>query len=107
MSKSITSARSFLRPSRNTRSLGFQERPLVSFPIQEVTIDWDRLIDKRPLLLETSDTMPKYLLKPEVLTLLKAETHPIHRLVLDLMWCTGARVSEVLAITPASFHDDG
>lgn len=107
MSKSITSARSFPRPSRNTRSLGFQERPLVSFPIQEVTIDWDRLIDKRPLLLETLDTMPKYLLKPEVLTLLEAETHPMHRLILDLMWCTGARVSEVLAITPASFMDDG
>lgn len=33
MSKFITSARSFPRPSRNTRSLGFQERPLVSFPI--------------------------------------------------------------------------
>jgi hypothetical protein len=50
----------------------------MSFPIQEVTIDWYRLIDKRPLLsLETLDTMLKYLLKPEV-----------------------------LAITPASFHDD-
>ena len=107
MSKSITSARSFPRPSRNKRSLGFQERPLVSFPITEVTIDWDRLIDKRPLLLETLDTMPKYLLKPEVLTLLEAETHPMHRLILDLMWCTGARVSEVLGITPASFIDDG
>jgi site-specific recombinase XerD len=31
----------------------------------------------------------------------------MHRLILDLMWCTGARVSEVLAITPASFMDDG
>lgn len=79
----------------------------MSFPITEVTIDWDRLIDKRPLLLETLDTMPRYLLKPEVLMLLEAETHPMHRLILDLMWCTGARVSEVLAITPASFHDDG
>jgi hypothetical protein len=64
MSKSITSAWSFPRPRPNKRSLGFQERPLVSFPITEVTIDWDRLIDKRPLLLETLDTMPKYLLKP-------------------------------------------
>ncbi|MBN8238262.1 site-specific integrase [Marinobacter hydrocarbonoclasticus] len=101
MSKSITSARSFPRPRPNKRSLGFQERPLVSFPITEVTID------KRPLLLETLDTMPRYLLKPEVLTLLEAETHPMHRLILDLMWCTGARVSEVLAITPADGYDFG
>ncbi|WP_228264130.1 hypothetical protein [Marinobacter alexandrii] len=65
------------------------------------------VIDKRRLLLEILDTMPKYLLKPEVLTLLESETHAMHRLILDLMWCTGARVSEVLAITPAGFHDDG
>jgi integrase len=51
--------------------------------------------------------MPKYLLKPEVLGILECESHPMHRLILDLMWCTGARVSEVLAITPASFLDDG
>jgi integrase len=94
MSKSITSARSFPRPSQNMRSLGFQERPLVlSFPIQEVTIDWDRLIAKRPMLLATLDTMPKYLLKPEILDLLDSESHPMHRLILDLMW--------------ASFSDDG
>lgn len=55
-------------------------------PDHRGTIDWDRLIDKRPLLPETLDTMPKYLLKPEVLTLLEAETHPMHRLILDLMW---------------------
>tara|TARA_R110001599_G_scaffold349224_1_gene577185 strand:- start:28 stop:411 length:384 start_codon:yes stop_codon:yes gene_type:complete len=78
MSKSITSARSFPRPRPNKRPLGFQKRPVVSFPITDMTIDWDRLIDTRPLLLETLDSMPKYLLKPEV-----------------------------LAITLASFHDDG
>ena len=31
----------------------------------------------------------------------------MYRLILDLMWTTGARISEVLAITPASFIDDG
>tara|TARA_R110000823_G_scaffold193562_1_gene325056 strand:+ start:980 stop:1612 length:633 start_codon:yes stop_codon:yes gene_type:complete len=107
MSKSITSARSFPRARSSKRPFGFEERPLVSFPIQRVEIDWDRLIAKRPMLLESLDIMPKHLLKPEVLTLLEAETHPMHRLILDLMWCTGARVSEVLAITPASFMDDG
>jgi len=64
-------------------------------------------LDKRPLLPETLYAMPTYLLKREVLTLLEAETHPMYRLILDVMWCTGARVSEVLAITPTSFHDDG
>lgn len=107
MSKSITSARSFPRERPSKRLFGFEERPLVSFPIQRVEIDWDRLIAKRPMLLESLDIMPKYLLKPEVLGLLESESHPMHRLILDLMWCTGARVSEVLAITPASFIDDG
>ncbi|WP_291908541.1 MULTISPECIES: hypothetical protein [Marinobacter] len=49
----------------------------MSFPIQRVDIDWDRVMAKRPMLLESLDTMPNYLLNPEF-----------------------------LAITPASFHDD-
>ncbi len=82
--------------------------PLESvFPIQSVHIDWDRLIAKRPLILKTVETMPVYLLKPEVLGLLAAEKHPTYRLILDLMWTTGARISEVLALTPASFIEDG
>lgn len=77
------------------------------FPIQSVHIDWDRLIAKRPLILKTVEQMPAYLLKPEVLGLLDAEKHPTYRLILDLMWTTGARVSEVLALTPSSFIEDG
>jgi site-specific recombinase XerD len=83
------------------------EEPFTSFPIQSVRIDWDRLIAKRPTVLDTIDTMPVYLLKPEIIVLLDAEKHPMRRLMLDLMWTTGARVSEVLALTPASFIDDG
>jgi site-specific recombinase XerD len=83
------------------------ERPLVSYPIQAVVIDWDRLVAKRPLVLDTVQAMPSYLLKPEVLTPLDAEKDPTYRLILDLMWTTGARVSEVLALTPASFVDNG
>lgn len=84
-----------------------RETPAISYPIQSVRIDWDRLVAKRPLVLDTIDAMPAYLIKPEVLLLLDAEKHPTHRLVLDLMWSTGARVSEVLALTPTSFIDDG
>lgn len=83
------------------------EEPLVAFPIQSVHIDWDRLIAKRPTVLDTIDQMPTYLLKPEVLVLLDAEKHPTYRLMLDMMWTTGARISEILALTPASFIDDG
>lgn len=77
------------------------------FPIQSVRIDWDRLIAKRPTVLKVIDAMPVYLLKPEVLALLDAEKHPTYRLILDLMWTTGARISEVLALTPSSFVDNG
>lgn len=77
------------------------------FPIQSVHIDWDRLIAKRPLILQTVEQMPVYLLKPEVLGLLDAAKHPTYRLILDLMWTTGARISEVLALTPSSFIEDG
>ncbi len=84
-----------------------EEPPLTTYPIQTIRIDWDRLIAKRPTVLETIDEMPSYLLKPEVIALLEAEKHPTYRLIMDIMWTTGARVSEVLALTPASFVDDG
>jgi len=83
------------------------EPPDVVFPIQSVQIDWGRLMAKRSLVLKTIDTMPVYLIKPEILQLLDAEKHPTYRLILDLMWTTCARISEVLALTPASFSDDG
>ena len=75
------------------------EPPSVSFPLQHIEIDWDRLIAKRDHVLDTVEAMPAYLLKPEVLLLLEAEPDPAFRLLLDLMWSTGARVSEVLALT--------
>jgi site-specific recombinase XerD len=86
-------------PNRRTSDNGF--------PIGEIQIDWPRLIAKRPLVLQTVDTMPVYLLKPEILGLLDAEKDPTRRLMLDLLWCTGARVSELLALTRESFIYDG
>lgn len=83
------------------------EERAMSFPIQSVDIDWERLKAKRPMVLDTIDAMPVYLIKPEILDLLDAEKHPTYRLILDLMWTTGARISEVLALTPSSFVDDG
>lgn len=68
---------------------------------------YNRLIAKRPTVLKKINAMPAYLLKPEVLGLLEAEKHPTYRLIMDLMWTTGARISEVLALTPESIIDDG
>ncbi|WP_428239606.1 hypothetical protein [Gynuella sp.] len=75
--------------SRAQRLFHPVEAPSVDFPIQSVRIDWDRLVAKCPTVLETVNAMPTY------------------RLILDLMWTTGARISEVLALSPSSFVDDG
>ncbi len=62
---------------------------------------------KRPIVLRALNKMPGFLLKPEVMGLLEAEKDPQYRLLFDLMWSTGARVSAVLALTPSSSIDDG
>lgn len=97
--------RGFTRPRPSTL---FQpvEPPNVTFPIQSIVIDWERLQAKRSLVLDTVEAMPAYLLKPEIIALLDAEKDPTYRLILDLMWSTGARISEVLALTPSHFMDD-
>ena len=95
-------------PAPRPKRLFYPNEPrLDTFPIQHVQIDWKRLIAKREMVLDTVEAMPAYLLKPEILGLLDAEKHPTYRLILDLMWTTGARISEVLALTPSHFVDDG
>ncbi|MDP2126333.1 MAG: tyrosine-type recombinase/integrase [Pseudohongiella sp.] len=79
----------------------------VDYPIQAVDINWDRLSAKRELVMDTVQAMPAYLVKPEVLYLLDREKNPTYRLIMDLMWSTGARISEVLGLKPESFRDDG
>lgn len=106
MVQNITSESQLIRSSSDRLYLP-TEPSTVEFPIQSVQIDWDRLMAKRPLVLMTIDAMPMYLLKPEILQLLDAEKHPTYRLIMDLMWTTGARISEVLALTPASFINSG
>ena len=83
------------------------EPRLETFPIQHVQIDWQRLMAKRELVLDIMGAMPTYLLKLEVLCLLDAEKYPTYHLILDLMWTTGARIFEVLDLTPSHFIDDG
>ena len=54
-------------------------RPRPPIPSRRSTSTWDRLVAKRPLVLETLEAMSAYLLKPEVLALLAAERHPVYR----------------------------
>jgi site-specific recombinase XerD len=84
-----------------------KEPSAIDYPIQAVEINWDRLAAKRLRVLDEVEAMPSYLIKPEALYLLSLEPHPAYRLILDLMWSTDARISEVLALTPSSFKDDG
>lgn len=96
----------FPRPHAD-RLFNAPERQANPFPIQVIKIDWEGLIANRSVLLASLNHMPTYLLYPEVQTLLKQEAHPTNRLIMDLMWTTGACISEVLALTPGSFIDDG
>lgn len=94
--------------AKNASNELFQPRTAkeVEYPIQSVYINWDRLMAKRGQVLLTSEEMPAYLLKPEVLRLLEMEQDPTYRLIMDLMWSTGARISEILALTPERFAFD-
>lgn len=81
--------------------------PALEYPNTSIYVCWERLIAKRALVLATIDEMPPYLLMPEVMELLNTEKNPTYRLIMDIMWTTGARISEVLALTSTSFNHDG
>lgn len=69
-------------------------------------IDWAHLLKRRASVLAHS-ALPPYLLQPEVRALIGCLMHANHRLLFSTLWHTGARVSEVLALTAKSFVLDG
>jgi len=77
--------------------------PVLQFDVQ---IDWDHMLKSRPALLKHSE-LPPYLIKPEVTELLRFAKHANNHLMFSTLWRTGARVSELLALTRESFHIDG
>ncbi|TNE95038.1 MAG: site-specific integrase [Gammaproteobacteria bacterium] len=105
MGQNVFAERSASAPVGGSLFAQIEPRP-TTFPIQRVEINWERLQARRPIVLATVDQMPRYLLRPEVLGLLYSEKDPTYRLILDLMWSTGARVSEVLALSRESFIED-
>lgn len=51
--------------------------------------------------------MPAYLLQPEINALLDVTKKDIHHFLINTLWHTGGRISEVLSLTPAHFYFEG
>jgi len=83
-----------------------QEHPDICFPNYPNYTIIENLISHRAIVLINIKTMPPYLFKSEVIRLLEVEKHPTYRLIIDIIWSTGALVSEVLALTPMSFIEE-
>lgn len=73
---------------------------------REWQIDWKVVIERRPRLLEHEPELPPYFLLPEIEALLHGALHENVHLMIDTLWHTGARISELLALTPDDFYLD-
>ncbi len=73
--------------------------------VPHIEIDWPTLIEQRALVLTHSD-VPAYLLLPEVRHIIQSARHDHLVLMLETLWHTGARISELLALTPGHFTLD-
>ncbi|WP_045391836.1 tyrosine-type recombinase/integrase [Vibrio rotiferianus] len=77
--------------------------------VNELPIDWQYHLDLRKNILAKCDELdwPKYLLAPEIRALCQLPTNIHHRMLLKLLFVTGARIAEALAITPSDIieHD--
>ena len=75
-------------------------------PVRRIQIEWEYLIERRPIVLAHAQELPPYLLLPEVHRFLDTVLNEKYRLLCDLMWHTGARISEALKVTPRDFYLD-
>lgn len=72
-----------------------------------VEINWTYLMQTRCEVIQSNDDVPAYLLMPEVIGLIDSELHNTKRLVIEMMFILGCRVSELLLLTPRHFVFDG
>lgn len=72
-----------------------------------VVIDWAYWLKRRPLVLELNEDVPAYLVLPEVRQVLAAAKDFELHFLLNTLWHTGGRISEVLAMTRDSICLDG
>ena len=77
-----------------------------------VSPNFEALISIRPQLLQNCEDLPPYLLLPEVERLLMAAPNRHAAIIFNLLWQTGARINELLALNFDDIellrgHDDG
>lgn len=82
--------------------LALPPAPAPSVPIR---LDWDAMASLRQRILAHID-MPRYLLMPEVIALIEALDNGHQRMLLTVLWQTGARINEALALRPCDFYLD-
>ncbi len=69
-------------------------------------IDWEYWLQRRPLVLQLNPDVPKYLMLPEVHTVLHHVKDLELHFLIDTLWHSGARISEALSLTRESFTLD-
>lgn len=69
---------------------------------RRIGINWDYLMGRRPWVLKHTQ-LPPYLLLPEVHLILNAAKNANVHFMFNTLWHTGCRVSELTALTRASF----
>jgi integrase len=72
-----------------------------------VDINWPYLMKTRAEVIQANDSMPAYLLMPEVTRLIDSELNANRRMAFEIMWMLGCRVSELLLLTPRHFVFNG
>ena len=65
-----------------------------------LAVNFEYYLAQRPKVLAHSGKLPAYLLLPEVHRLLDATLNDRHRLLFNVLWQTGSRISEALAVRP-------
>jgi len=70
-------------------------------------IDWPYFMDRRLATMEHVPDLPAYLLLPEVEQLLSVTKNQTQHFLLNTLFHTGARISEVLGLTRGDFRFDG
>lgn len=78
--------------------------PLLQLHHQQKGINWLLHYKRRELALQVLDECPRYLLAPEIDTLLSVCDDLTQRTIIQLLFVTGARISELLALTPEDVH---
>jgi hypothetical protein len=58
-----------------------------------VDINWPYLMKTRAEVIQANDSMPAYLLMPEVTRLIDSELNANRRMAFEIMWMLGCRVS--------------